>query len=61
MSRVTSGSQRVGELVSWGFLDMTWAVTNIGVAIVFMLFINWQLALIHYRHHSDSGDRRGQV
>lgn len=46
MSRVTSDSQRVGDLVSWGFLDMTWAVTNIIVAIIFMMFINWQLALI---------------
>jgi ATP-binding cassette subfamily B protein len=46
MSRVTSDTQRVGDLVSWGFLDMTWAATNIAVALGFMLFINWQLALI---------------
>lgn len=25
MSRVTSDSQRIAELVSWGILDMTWA------------------------------------
>ncbi len=46
MSRVTSDTQRVGELVSWGFLDVTWGVTNILAALGFMLFINWKLALI---------------
>ena len=46
MSRVTSDTQRVGELVSWGFLDVTWGVTNILAALGFMLFINWRLALI---------------
>lgn len=46
MARVNSDSQRVGDLVSWGFLDMTWATMNIIVAVGFMLYINWQLALI---------------
>jgi ATP-binding cassette subfamily B protein len=46
MSRVTSDSQRIAELVSWGLLDITWAVTRIITAFIFMLIINWQLALI---------------
>jgi ATP-binding cassette subfamily B protein len=46
ISRVTSDTQRVGELVSWGFLDTTWGVVNILTALVFMVFINWKLALI---------------
>jgi ATP-binding cassette subfamily B protein len=46
MSRVTSDSQRVGDLVSWGFLDMIWAATNILTALVFMYAINWRLAII---------------
>ncbi len=46
MSRVTSDTQRVGELVSWGMLDMTWAVVSIGTSFYFMLKINWRLALI---------------
>jgi ATP-binding cassette subfamily B protein len=46
MSRVTSDSERVAELVTWGFLDVTWGVMNIVTAAIFMLMINWQLALI---------------
>ncbi len=46
MSRMTSDIQRVGELVSWGFLDIVWGSTNILSALAFMAFINWKLALI---------------
>jgi ATP-binding cassette subfamily B protein len=46
MSRVTSDSDRVAELVTWGLLDVTWAVMNIVTASFFMLLINWRLALI---------------
>jgi len=46
MSRVTSDSERVAQLVTWGILDITWAVMNIVTAMIFMLLINWQLALI---------------
>ncbi|MCK5315125.1 MAG: ATP-binding cassette domain-containing protein, partial [Anaerolineales bacterium] len=46
MSRVTSDTQRMGELVSWGLLDVTWSVTRILTSFIFMLIINWQLALI---------------
>jgi ATP-binding cassette subfamily B protein len=46
MSRVTSDSDRVGNLVTWGILDTTWAVVNILTSLVFMFLIKWQLALI---------------
>jgi ATP-binding cassette subfamily B protein len=46
MSRVTSDSERVSDLVTWGLLDSTWAVLNIITASVFMFIINWKLALI---------------
>jgi ATP-binding cassette subfamily B protein len=46
MSRVTSDSERIAQLVSWGLLDVTWALTRIVTAFIFMLIINWQLALI---------------
>ena len=46
MSRLTSDSDRVAELVTWGLLDLTWGVMNIGTALYFMLVINWRLALI---------------
>ena len=46
MARVTSDSDRVAELITWGLLDSTWAVLNILSASVFMLYINWRLALV---------------
>jgi len=46
MSRVTSDSERVAELVTWGMLDVTWGIMNIITASYFMFMINWRLALI---------------
>jgi len=46
MSRVTSDSDRVADLVTWGMVDTSWAVMNISTSLVFMFFIKWQLALI---------------
>jgi ATP-binding cassette, subfamily B, bacterial len=46
MSRVTSDSDRVAELVTWGLLDITWAIMSISTATIFMFIINWRLALI---------------
>jgi ATP-binding cassette subfamily B protein len=46
MSRVTSDSERVAQLVTWGMLDVTWGVLNICTAFVFMMIINWRLALV---------------
>ena len=46
MSRVTSDTERVADLVTWGLTDSTWAVLNILTSMGFMLFINWKMALI---------------
>ncbi len=46
MSRFTSDSERIADLVTWGLLDVSWAVFNISVALLFMLKINWKLALV---------------
>jgi ATP-binding cassette subfamily B protein len=46
MSRVTSDTERIADLVTWGLLDVTWGVTGIIAAVIFMLFINWRMALI---------------
>ena len=46
MARVTSDSERVSDMITWGLLDSTWAVMNITSSMVFMLVINWRLALI---------------
>jgi len=46
MSRVISDIQRMGELVSWGLLDVTWGLTGIFTSFIFMLIINWKLAIL---------------
>lgn len=46
MSRVTSDSERVAGLVTWGFLDIIWGSLNIITATYFMITINWRLGLI---------------
>jgi ATP-binding cassette, subfamily B, bacterial len=46
MSRVTSDTERIAELVTWGMLDVTWGVVSIVVSVYFMLRINWQLGLM---------------
>jgi ATP-binding cassette subfamily B protein len=46
MARVTSDSERIAQLITWGLVDTMWAVMSIGTGTVFMLIINWRLALI---------------
>lgn len=46
MSRVTSDSGRIAELATWGLLDVTWGVMNVTTSMIFMITINWRLALI---------------
>jgi ATP-binding cassette subfamily B protein len=46
MSRVSSDSERVAELITWGFLDLVWGALNIVTATYFMITINWRLGLI---------------
>lgn len=46
MSRVTSDTERVADLVTWGLVDVSWAITNISTSSFFMLKINWRLGLI---------------
>ena len=46
MSRLTSDASRVGDLVSWGFLDLCWGVASIVISLAFMALINVQMMLI---------------
>ncbi|MCA1900248.1 MAG: ABC transporter ATP-binding protein/permease [Chloroflexi bacterium] len=46
IARVTSDTGRVSDLLTWGIVDTTWAVMNIASSTIFMLVINWKLALI---------------
>lgn len=46
MARVTSDSERVADLVTWGAVDSTWGIMSITTSTIFMFLINWQLALV---------------
>jgi len=46
MSRVTSDTERIADLVTWGLLDVTWGVASVLIASVFMLSINPRLAVL---------------
>ncbi len=46
IARVTSDTGRVSDLLTWGIVDSTWAVMNITSSTIFMLIINWRLALL---------------
>src|SRR5262249_49351016 len=46
MSRVTSDTERIADLITWGLLDMVWASLNLVTSMIFMVTINWQLAML---------------
>jgi ATP-binding cassette subfamily B protein len=46
MSRVTSDPSKVADLVTWGLLDATWAAMSIVSAVAFMLYLQWNLAIL---------------
>lgn len=46
MARVTSDSDRVAELVTWGMVDAAWGLMSISTSMAFMFYINWRMALI---------------
>lgn len=46
MARVTSDTERVAELITWGTLDATWGAMSLITSMAFMVVINWKLALI---------------
>lgn len=44
ISRLTSDTERVSDLITWGLLDITWGTVSIISSAYFMYRINWQLA-----------------
>jgi ATP-binding cassette, subfamily B, bacterial len=46
MSRLTSDTSRIADLITWGLLDVTWAAMAIAGASFFMIYINWRLGLM---------------
>ncbi|MBN2533370.1 MAG: ABC transporter ATP-binding protein [Spirochaetales bacterium] len=46
ISRVTSDTSKITELITWGIVSLVWSILNITASIVFMMFLDWKLALI---------------
>jgi len=46
MARMTSDSRNLSELLSWGLIDITWAIFLMVILITFMFIINPILALV---------------
>jgi ATP-binding cassette subfamily B protein len=46
MSRVTSDTERIAELVTWGVLDTSWGILSVVSSMGFMFLINWKMALV---------------
>ena len=46
MARMTSDITRLGEIVSWGIVDVAWGLTLMVSMLLFMLVMNWKLTLL---------------
>ena len=46
MSRLTSDTNRVGDLLSWGVIDGVWSIMVMIFVSIVMFMMNWQLALL---------------
>ncbi len=46
LSRISSDTIRVTELISWGMIEAVWGVGMIIFCVVIMFFYNWKLAVI---------------
>jgi ATP-binding cassette subfamily B protein len=46
MSRVTSDSSHIADLVTWGLVDVTWGAMSIVSASLLMIYLNWRLGLL---------------
>jgi len=46
LTRMTSDTDRVTQVISWGLLDAFWGITTIFFCQIVILFYNWKLGLI---------------
>ncbi len=46
MARMTSDITRLGEVISWGLVDLVWGITKMAAIMGVMLYLNWKIALI---------------
>ncbi|MCD6343280.1 MAG: ABC transporter ATP-binding protein [Spirochaetaceae bacterium] len=46
MARMTSDAQKLGDVIAWSLIDISWGLAYMLIMAVTMLIVNWQLALI---------------
>ena len=46
IARLTSDTQRLGDTIGWGLIDIIWGVSYVIMVSIVMLIINWKLALV---------------
>ncbi len=46
MARMTSDAQKLGDVIAWSLIDISWGMAYMLIMAVTMLIVNWQLALI---------------
>ncbi|MFP4016365.1 MAG: ABC transporter ATP-binding protein [Halanaerobiales bacterium] len=46
MARMTSDIRKIGQIISWGFVDSVWGLTMMFFMIILMFFYNYKLALV---------------
>ncbi len=46
MARMTSDSERLSNILAWGFLDLVWGLTMMSGIAIAMFVMNWKLALL---------------
>lgn len=47
MARLTSDVNRLGEIVSWGLVDLLWGIVAMVAYLIVMFSLNWRLALLN--------------
>lgn len=46
IARMTSDTQRLGDTIGWGLIDLMWSSAYVVIVSIVMLVINWKLALL---------------
>jgi len=46
MARTTSDTSRIGDIVAWGMIDLSWSIFYCAGVVVAMFLIHWKMALI---------------
>ncbi len=46
MARMTSDAQKLGDVIAWSLIDISWGLAYMLIMAVTMLIVNWHLALI---------------